>query len=1088
MRYLRDLARARREPILDVAACPQVHWLAELPDEVYVETDAGPGDVLFSVPVIPITPPAALSEFDSWLALRRWYRALRTLSAEQHDGERELVLATGLLTGAGIHNHLLTTPVRVVIDPATERADVVLLDRPAQLHDKALLESIKEFRAERIDWVREAVEARQGYALQDSTADVLRKWCAYAFDDSVAYRDDWADEPSGSTIKVRLAPALVLRERGRAGVLDFYDAIIADLQTRAGGLPAGLVDFLTGPNPAPRAERLALLTERTEQTLADLVTTLLAGGRRVLVATQEPDELRTALPETLTPLCASPATAADSMSTLAARFQSYDPERHEQSLRSHESRLANVQGIIADLKERAATLRAEEVYDLAPGYRGTHSELVAQLADRAPRFTWLPQAAQLPPQPPLTTAEASELLRLLADQTPRRAARPGQQLPDPATMPTAKHVREMIGQERAATDETGRPVLPEMSGVLARCDPGTLARLATAAAAVTSALGELGLPPDPARWDEEDWAVRALRDGMARRTGPWEHIAELSGRAMLADRAMRYVGSRKVVLPQVQAERGLPAAKVLHERAVTVRELRDYVVGGGAMHRGLRRSPQQKAADAALNGATVDGSPPTTPQQLDAVLAELECRAAVQELVGGWQAAGVVFPAMVVADGPPAGAVAAFSAAYTRLGYVRTVLMAVAETASLVFAAGVRVSLATPQEWQDFSTALAGVRLRMSATRATAALAQLEQNLEREIRRGREPPELRSALAALKGRDAAGYEQAMTGLAEAHGERLVQARCDELMARIHAVHPALAAAMAETPDDSAWGMRLADWEAAWTWAYASAALRTRARSDLEVQLEESLAQTEERQAEIAAALTAGRAWGWTLSRMTATGRPPGPGAPAPAAAVPAWAIPMWQIPEVIPARPGLFDVVVVDQGTAEDVEALFLLWPAPRVIFVGGPTTGTSVSVRAEEDEQLAAALAALPPGLAAAVRPASTLLEALNTRLGPVVRTGDPVAAALAEPTEAAPRQPEAAPEKRPVPSAVRPGRSIAEYKRNDLVELIARVAKGRPQAADDDLVAHARDLLDCPADEELLTTARLRYALGVYREEGVH
>lgn len=1089
MRYLRDLARARREPILDVAVCPQVHWLNELPDEIYVETDAGPGDVLFSVPVIPLTPPAALSEFDGLLALRRWYRALRTLAAEHSGGEHELVLATGLLTGGSIHNHLLTTLVRVVIDPQTERADVVLLDRPSQLHDRTLLEGIRGFRPERIEWVHDAVHARQGYALQDSVADVLRKWCSYAFDDGIGFREDWADEPAGSTLKVRLAPALVLRPRGRGAVLDYYDAIVAELQTNPGPLPPGVADFLSGPRrgfEGPRTERLALLTDRTEHTTAELVTTLLSHGRRVLVTTPKPEELRAALPEALVPLVASPATAVECLSTLSDRFLSYDPERHEESLRNLESRLATVQSIIADLRDRAGTISAEQIYDFAPGYRGTQADITRLLTDRGALYSWMPLADRLPPHPPLNTAEASELLRLLDGQTPRRAARTAQTLPEPAALPHPDHIRQLIDTERTGAEAKDGP---DLTGVLARCDPNTLGRLTGCAAAVTAALNELGLSADPARWDEEDWAVRALRDGLARRTGAWDHVAELAGRAATADRALRYVGTRQVTLPPLpeNEQRGLPAARVLHERAQLVRELRDYLAGGGTMHRGLRKPPVQKAAEPALSGAAIDGFPPHTAPQLDVILAELECRATIQELISGWQAAGVVFPSMVV-DGTSASAVAAFAAAYSRLSHVRTALLAVAETASLVFAAGVRVALATPAEWQEYTTALAGVRLRTAATRATAALAEAEHAIEREIRKGNEPPELRAALAALKGRDVAGYAQSIAGLSEALGERLVQARFEELNKRMKDVHPDLAALMAKAPGDAVWATRLAGWEAAWTWAYVSAELRHRPRSDMENQLRESLAQTEERQTEISGALTASRAWGWALSRMTATARP-SPGAPAPGAAQPAWAIPLWQVPEIIPPRAGVVDVVVVDEGTAEDVEALFLLWPAPRVIFVGAPAAGTAVSIRPAEDERVTSALAALPPALAQAVRPAATLFEALNTRLGPIVRTGDPEAAALTQP-----REPEPAPEPEPAKDEteqpakphipIKKGRSIAEYKRVELVRLMARLAESRPNATDDALVAHAVDLLECPPDEEMLTSARLHYALGLHRE----
>src|SRR5262245_35912643 len=66
--FLRDVALARRRRITDVAEHETVLWLAELPAEVIVDTDAGPGEALFAVPRVraeaPPQPPAALT---NWL-------------------------------------------------------------------------------------------------------------------------------------------------------------------------------------------------------------------------------------------------------------------------------------------------------------------------------------------------------------------------------------------------------------------------------------------------------------------------------------------------------------------------------------------------------------------------------------------------------------------------------------------------------------------------------------------------------------------------------------------------------------------------------------------------------------------------------------------------------------------------------------------------------------------------------------------------------------------------------------------------------------------------------------------------------------
>jgi hypothetical protein len=52
-------------------------------------------------------------------------------------------------------------------------------------------------------------------------------------------------------------------------------------------------------------------------------------------------------------------------------------------------------------------------------------------------------------------------------------------------------------------------------------------------------------------------------------------------------------------------------------------------------------------------------------------------------------------------------------------------------------------------------------------------------------------------------------------------------------------------------------------------------------------------------------------------------------------AVPAWIMPTYRVAEVIPPHPHTFDVVIVDEASQSGVDALFLLWLAPKVVVVG---------------------------------------------------------------------------------------------------------------------------------------------------------
>ncbi|WP_157963610.1 hypothetical protein [Actinocorallia populi] len=894
LRFLRDVARSRRVRVPDLAAYDQVHWLAELPSDVRLHPDAGPGEVLFGLPPIPLEAPDSVADaegFATWLALRRWYRALRglaeALEAPQDADGREVVLATGLLTWAGgadgrpvqVRNHLLATPLRVALDSRTERVDVLVGQGPAVLQDLDVLGDVPGFQPSRTDWLREAVRAGQGAALHASVSDVLRKWGSSAFAEPVPFREDWADE-GGAGDRLRLAPALVLRPRSGTALVELLEGMLT--RVRNGPVPSGIARFL---QPGPD-DRLAHVPDRSAA--AGLLCALLSRGRRVLVTTGRPREIRDALPPEVSGLAATFTAAgsdlAEQRRELAARFAAHDPEHDERALAEHQAEAVELDREAAALQARLAAFRQEERLELAPGYRGTREELEAALS---PGFPWLPVLPGLPAEPPLTAAEAAELTDLLAASGPGREARSRQRMPDPSVLPAPGRVRLLVAMAQAPAAEPG-----DLAQRLADRGPEALERLEEYATTVQTVMDSLGIG-----WGGGDWTARALRDGLAGPAPLWEYLGDLAGRAATADRALRAVGGHWVVLPPGPEGELIEAA----------RELRHHLVSGGTLKRGPLRPAAQKRAELLLEESTVDGGPPRTPEKLDVVIAALESRQAVGELAEAWRSVGVELADSQALD----GLVAQLSVLYAKLGQVRTALRAVTETHRLLRRIGLPLVLQTPAAWREYQRALELVRVRQRASTAWAALASLRQTVELEIGEGQAPPELRAAAAALSARDLAAYEQSLEDLARARREQAAQLRCDELLERLRAVHPDLARRPTLVPEE---------WEEAWRWAHLSSLLlaHPRAREDLE--LTEELEQARERAREAGDALAHRHAWGWALSR--------------PGGEPPLWIMPPAEAASALPADPDSFDVVVVDQA-GEGVEWLLLLWHAPRVMVLG---------------------------------------------------------------------------------------------------------------------------------------------------------
>jgi hypothetical protein len=1119
---VRGAVAARRARVHDVDEHEQVHWLAELPSEVPVNTNAGPGGVLFSLPPIALSPPAPLGEeFDSWLILRRWYRLLRALAeaAEDAASDAELVLATGLVSwrsgGGRVRDHLLTTPVKVGVDTKTDRVDV-LLGAETTLRDADLLSAQPGFDKARTDWVGDAVRSGQGFGLRASVADVLRKWCGLAFDEPAVFREDWAALADGgyqgTSPRVRLAPALVLRKRERLGVLDYFDTILADLARPGAGPPAGLMWLVAGrpaparpvkdplfPLPPESAERqimvglrdaLAVEGRLTTRSLANLGAALLAEGHRVLFVT--PRNVRDALP----------AELAELFGTVPSR--GLDAVQHKRIEAVLAGQVAAARREVAELREVAAV--AAGLHELGPDYQGSAADITARVAARAEAYSWLP--AGLPRIPAITAAEARELYELLAGQTPQRAARTGQRLPAESDLPTAEEAQEIIAADQAAKDRQRRSET-DLSRRLWKCELATRAGLSRCAIAIRRGLRELG--PAAGEWDTRDWAVRALAEGLAgRNTAAWEQIAAGAQLVTEADRAVRAVGFQSVRLP----------AELSPELLAAARRLRSFLVGGGRLKRGPMKPEEQRRAEPLLNVARVDGEAPTTAVLLDVVIAEMAGRMACRRLAESWAAVGVGF------SGTSLGAVVdQIAAAYARLSHVRAVLAAVGETAGLLADAGVPDSLSSGPELLAYLAALDSLRFAAEAARADAGVAEVVDRLTRLSGDGDPPPELSAAIAAVTARDAEMYARCLTALTSAHRERRDQARCEDLTSRLpETVGSVLTAAATRTTRDAAeWPGRLHDWDAAWAWSAAAGFLAT-----LEARDSDELTEAVARERAAIAELIAARA-----RRL--------PGGPPVQAAL------LDEVTSAIEPIRDAFDVVIVDEADATDVSALYLLWLAPRVIAIGfpDPAAGTSPlrgslfdvlaarcgpPLRLVKDERPPAPdrpripssqplfgppstqpaprphpaprAQHAPPARSAPPPPADPAPAPLSVRAVLQVPAAPPEAAqraepaAPAEPIEPAPIEPapiEPAPiEPAPIePAPIEPAgpaeptgpRSIATYKRAELVEIVARAAADGVPRDDDDLVEAARALLECPPDEELLVGARLHYAVTAFR-----
>ena len=426
------------------------------------------------------------------------------------------------------------------------------------------------------------------------------------------------------------------------------------------------------------------------------------------------------------------------------------------------------------------------------------------------------------------------------------------------------------------------------------------------------------------------------------------------------------------------------------------------------------QSKEQRAAASLLATCTIDGQQPETADELLAVLERLKAEKAVIEAARGWAQVGVPDDQGVLAvqlsrltdRAADLQQVAAFGTARDAVD-------------TLLVQQNVRVPITAPQAWDALCKAVAAAQSRIAAARSARVLDAMEQRLAQiSANSDGEPiPELEAARQALRGRDAEAYQRALADLRTAHEQQSEQWSCDALLERVRAAHPLLADTMEDTATDPLWRNRLAELSEAWAWARARAFCEEKRTPGRDQQLQTKLDDAESRLREVTGQLAAEHAWVHCLMRMGQEQRQAlqaykqsmaqfgkGTGRYAPRyrrqaaqamsiaqQAVPAWVMPLPQVAETIPPQHDSFDVVIVDEASQVGIDALFLLWLAPRVIVVGDDQQCAPGAIRREVRQialdRLDSSLPDLLPAFRGGFEPQSNLYELLSARFPQVIR-----------------------------------------------------------------------------------------------------
>lgn len=613
----------------------------------------------------------------------------------------------------------------------------------------------------------------------------------------------------------------------------------------------------------------------------------------------------------------------------------------------------------AELRARLVDARTAEVTPRSfAGSSGTLAEMARTYRDQAEAHAWLTTLAQpeVTNDAPLTGQQATRWLELLRDvEVTANEAEAAGRLVDLAWFPTPTQFAALLDRYSAAkaghdavTDWIRQPAFAPVSALATDERAGLQQRL-----------GELARQVVGFEQRGEQWMAHALHDIRTGRASTWqsraEHIHGLLGSVWPG---LQQLGPATRVTVAAGADRAAIGALAEY--------LRSHVQGGGS----VKLNPDGSVKLGAFSGKAiknssplfeavqVDGRPPTTAEQLTAVLTHLDVERHLAALDQAWPAEVQVPQEDTLQE--------RFQWHATELGQLQALL-----TVGQEIAAEQRrfEELQLPQpNWNDLKAVLAFAHLvdAASARDAYAAAAAPLQELAAASGQGVQQPGAAPVCGALDDAVRFGnrgaYVEAYERIRWLFAIRQLVAERDALTARVAAAAPALAAAVTSSLHEQTWTQRIPALAQAWDWARVGSWIlrqETEDANELQQQLdvaEDSLRAAIERLAGVRAwrhALAPTRLSGQSradlnqyvrlVKRLGKGGGKYGDVRRAEIRqamdrcrpAVPVWIMPIYRIAEQLHVSENMFDVVIVDEASQAGLEATFLQYVAPKIVVIG---------------------------------------------------------------------------------------------------------------------------------------------------------
>ncbi len=971
-------ARVHSKPTATVAqhALPRFyeHELVTLPGVAF-NFAAGGEEVWLAVDRRQETPPQQ----------RDLHRGLFTLKQQLADAQLELVWGAGLgvwkCNGVEVSYPLLTQAVELGLNPVNGAMEV----RPRDVESRL-----------EIDWyacagnpgVAEVEKAAGEFFAQAGSSfspfelasyEALLRRAAVLLDTSGVYWPDHAPahdrRPPQPAPQLRVTDTWVLFARPRT-----HDVLLRDLQTLKGRIEsvtevkqlpaaAALVSERSGDGAASANEparrlyfpkpfndeqvRIAQLLAASDgvavrgppgtgktHTIANLICHWLAQGKRVLVTSAKEAALaglRDQLPPGIRPLAIELLSSErqsirkieGAIQEITSELQALDRsalaceiDRIEERVDALHARLASSEAAIAEAGRRNMGRLAIDGEEIDP------QDAAREVVDARGRFEWIPDALDIgtefaPRFDDADIARLHEARRMLGDDIDYLGAR----APLLNDFPDAQKLLEVHRD------------LLRFASLSAEIDKGAVPALADASEPTAAAAQKLLSQIE---------ALHRLRVELERADRPWTNPVRQRRRLKGKDELFAMLEALGAELEGAMALRRAFIAKPVSAPVgieldpIVVRAVRNLARGRSPFWVGGLLGKVRAGQKEALREIRIMNAPPADPGDWQHVAEYLELQSQLRALAVRWNSAAGLLGIGKVGGSDPAHGIAA---AETYALYRKVVAVVFSEGEIARSAARIFPGWPHARETADSGEALASLeqalRHHVARNRLAAVWTTKESFLKGlKGKSGRIVEEIGRFFAETLGDPAvpdaqmqASWSRLTAELVRVQGLGELLASVEEITGRIaDSGAPCLAAALRQPSRGSVAELLPEDWRKAWRLKRLATRLEA---IDAGEQLKKSEKARRDIEAELASSysdLVVKRAWlklaeTGPAELRTAQG--------AHAAAVLCWIMPQHRVSESLPAEPGCFDLVVIDEASQSDLTALPALLRARKLLIVG---------------------------------------------------------------------------------------------------------------------------------------------------------